>query len=394
MRIKNMLGSMRRELLVLLIAGLAVIGLYTWRLASLLPGISTSEKLTSATPLGWHGLYHHPLYLPLEAVRSVVFKLAGHEHIALLRSPNVLFGIVAGAALSWVLFNWHSNRTATLTSLMFITSAWALHSSRLATFDTLYLVALPLLLALYVNAQENPESGWWYYGSLLLWGVLLYVPGLVWLVLFMMVLQRSSLKTGWDTFSHWYQRLFYIALGLIWLPLLVWRLNDLSTLKLWLGLPSHFAAPLTVVKQFAAVPVHLFVRGPQYPDQWLGRLPILDVFTLATCLIGIYFYATKLRAARSRALVGLLIISVLLVGLHGVVSLSLVVPLLYIFVAAGLAYLLREWLQKFPFNPLARAIGVSFILVAVGLSCVYNLRSYFIAWPHNTVTKAVFRQQP
>jgi 4-amino-4-deoxy-L-arabinose transferase-like glycosyltransferase len=394
MRFKNSSGFSGRELIYIAVAGVALASLYLWRLASLAPGISATEKLTATTPLGWHGIYHHPFYLSLAVLRSVAFKLVGQQHISVLRAPNVLIGLLAVAGFIWIVYHWHSNRTALLTSLLFATSAWVLHSSRLASFDTLYLVATPLLLAFYIGYQEKPSSRLWHYGSLLLWGVFLYVPGLIWVVLYMIYMQRSAIREGWRTFSHWHARLFYIFCGLIWLPLLIWRLRDVSILKLWLGLPAHFGSYHEVIKQFIAVPVHLFVRGPQYPEQWLGRLPILDVFTLAACLIGLYFYATNLKAGRSRLLIGLFILGLLTTGLHGAVSLSLAVPLLYIFVAAGLAYLLREWLQKFPFNPLARSIGVGVILIAVGLSCWYNLRSYYIAWPHNSVTKATFRERP
>jgi hypothetical protein len=394
MRLKSPLGFTGREFLLVSLAILGVIVIYFWQLARFLPGISHTEKLAINTPVGWHGLYQHPLYLPIEFARSVIFKLFGTDHVLLLRTPNVLLGIAAVLAFSWIVYNWHSNRTAILASLMFLTSAWVLHSSRLASFDTLYLLAVPLMLALYINAQENPESGWWYYGSMMIWGITLYVPGLVWLVLYMMFMQRSQTKAGWASFSAWYHRLSYVLLGLILLPLLVWRLRDVATLKLWAGIPAHFGAPLDIAKQFVAVPVHLFARGPQYPEQWLGRLPILDIFTLAACIVGIYFYLTNLKAGRSRLLFGLLLLTMLLVGLHGAVSLSLVVPVLYLFVAAGIAFLMKEWLQRFPFNPLARTIGIGFILAAVGLSCLYNLRSYYIAWPHNSVTKSTFRQQP
>ena len=49
---------------------------------------------------------------------------------------------------------------------------------------------------------------------------------------------------------------------------------------------------------------------------------------------------------------------VVLVGLGGPVGLSILVPLLYVAVATGLAYLLHEWLKVFPNNPLARGFGI------------------------------------
>jgi hypothetical protein len=83
----------------------------------------------------------------------------------------------------------------------------------------------------------------------------------------------------------------------------------------------------------------------------------------------------------------------LLVGLGGPVGLSLLVPLLYVWAAAGIAYLTREWLQVFPNNPLARSLGLGLIVLAVGLGCIYNLRAYFVAWPHNQTTRVTFQSR-
>ena len=148
---------------------------------------------------------------------------------------------------------------------------------------------------------------------------------------------------------------------------------------------------MTLLKQFAAVPVHLFIRGPQYPELWLGKAPILDVFALVACILGIYFYLTHWKASRSRYLAVLALFGFVLVGLGGPVGLSILVPLLYMAVATGLAYLLRDWLKTFPNNPLARSLGIGLVVFAVTLSCLYNYRAYFIAWPHTAVTKATFR---
>jgi hypothetical protein len=81
-------------------------------------------------------------------------------------------------------------------------------------------------------------------------------------------------------------------------------------------------------------------------------------------------------------------------GLGGAAYLSLVVPLLYIFAATGIAYLLHEWLRVFPLNPVARKLGIGLVVVAVAVSCSYNLRAYYVAWPHNAATQTAFRAPP
>jgi hypothetical protein len=183
-----------------------------------------------------------------------------------------------------------------------------------------------------------------------------------------------------------------LAAGIWWLPLLAYHFvqkpRDILT---WLGLPDHFSAGQHLLKQFAGVPVHMFVRGPEYPYIWLGRAPVLDIFVLISAILGVYFYITHLKVGRSKLLLLMLIVSMVLIGLGGPVQFSLVVPLLYFFAAGGIAFLLREWLQVFPVNPFARTLGVLLIAAAVILSCAYNLRAYFIAWPHNKTAIATFQ---
>ena len=86
----------------------------------------------------------------------------------------------------------------------------------------------------------------------------------------------------------------------------------------------------------------------------------------------------------------LLLCSMFLVGLGGVVSLSAPIAILYLISATGITFLLKEWLSMFPINPIARILGIGLVTVAVLISAVYGIRSYFIAWPHNTVTKTTF----
>jgi hypothetical protein len=386
----NFLANRKRLILLCLVVITGLGWLFLYRLGSLTGGLSGGEYKTVTEPLGWHNLYQQPLYLPIKLVRSVVFWLEPDHGQLLSRLPNVLFGALAVAVLAWLVRLWHGNRTAWLAGLLFATSAWTLHVSRLASYDVLYLLAIPALLLVHLGLQKQPRPGLWYLSNLLN-GLVLYVPGLVWLVLLNAYMQRRLLASTWRQFNSARQRAVYVLAGLIWLPLLIIDLTRAGHLKPWLGMPDHLAGPLTLLKQLATVPMHLFIRGPQYPDLWLGRTPVLDVFTLIVCLVGIYFYLTRLDSARSRLLAGFFILGAVLIGLGGPVSLSLLVPILYLAAATGIAYLLRDWLKVFPLNPVARGVGLGLIFLAVGVSCVYNLRAYFIAWPHNSDTKAAFR---
>jgi hypothetical protein len=383
----------RQFLALVAVVIIAVSWLLLYRLGSLTGGISPTELATANLTLGWHGLYHQALYLPLNFMRSAIFFAFGHHGQLLTRLPNVLFGALAMLAFVWLIRVWHGTRTMILTGALFITSAWVLHVSRLASYDVLYLWAVPTLLLIQAAQQRRPRSAWIQYGGLMIWGLMLYIPGLIWLMLVNLYWQRQAIINAWRHFHRLWQRMLYVLAGSIWLPLLVLQLTRAGSLRSWLGLPTHLETPLRLLKQLGGVFVHLFIRGPQYPAVWLARTPLLDIFTLVACLIGLYFYATHWRAARSRLLGSYVVVGIILVALNGPVGLSLLVPFLYILAATGVAYLVHEWLQVFPINPLGRAVGLSLIALVIALSCLYNLRAYFVAWPHNTTTQITFRHQ-
>jgi hypothetical protein len=366
-------------------------GLLLYRLNTLTGGLTGSEYITSAVAVGWHGVYDQPLYLPLTIVRSIIFVLQPDHGDLLTRLPNALFGGLTIITFAWLIRLWHGTRTAFLAGLLFATSAWVLHVSRLASFDVLYLWAIPMLLVTHVQMHRNSAKDYVFYGSMLMWGFLLFIPGVVWLVIANTVLQRKTILQGWRLRTTSLKQALYVLCGAIWLPLLATALTRPGNIKLWLGIPDTLASPHDLLKQFAGVFVHLFIRGPQYPELWLNRAPLLDLFALGICIIGIYFYATHRHVARTKLLAILTAIGILLVALGGPVGISLLVPILYIAAATGIAYLLHEWLAVFPVNPFARGLGISLIFIAVAVSCAYNMRAYYIAWPHNVTTQAIFR---
>lgn len=374
---------------VLALVALAV--LLAYHLGSLVGGISSGELQVATMPVGWHGIYHHPQNLPLKLVRSVDFAVFRHHGQTLTRLPNVLFGAAGIASFAWLVSLWHSRRTAALATLLFATGAWTLHVSRVASNDVLYLWAIPTLLLSYSLLHHYPRSKAAWYGALLAWLLLLYVPGMVWLLVISAYTERKVVAKAWRYHQLWREIPLSLLLLALSLPLLVLDVLRHGRLVQWLGAPAAWPSVATVVRHELAVPYHLLVRGPAYPELWLARAPVLDIFTLVIALLGIIFYARHWQASRTRLLAGLFIGGGVLVGLGGPVSFSLLIPLVYVTAATGLAYLIHEWLRTFPRNPLARGVGFGVIGLAIGLSCLYNLRAYFVAWPHNATTQATFR---
>jgi hypothetical protein len=389
-RLKSLRWQRSRFTTWVILAALVLALLLIYRLGSLVGGLSGTEIKAATEPVGPHGIWNNPQYLPLKLVRTVVFDVFPNHGQTLTRLPNVIFGAAAVASFSWLIWLWHGRRTAIFTTILFAAGAWTLHASRLASFDVVYLWATPMLLIIQALLYRHSDNRAVWYGALLTWLLLLFVPGMIWLIAIQLVLQYQIILKAWASASR-RRRAISVTLPVLAAATLAFDLVRSGHMIQWLGLPAHWDSLGTLIKHFVAVPVHLFIRGPQYPEIWLGRAPILDAFVLLAAVLGVYFYAKHWRAWRSRTLGTMFAAGWILVAIGGPVGLSLLVPLLYVAAAAGLAYLLHEWLKVFPLNPLARGLGIGLISLLVALSCLYNLKAYFVAWPHNQATKATFR---
>jgi hypothetical protein len=161
-------------------------------------------------------------------------------------------------------------------------------------------------------------------------------------------------------------------------------------LATWLGLPSAMPSLIEVAKNIAAVPYHLVVANNAPAENWLGRAPLLDAFSAVAFAVGGYLLLRKIRLLRAPLWITILLLGVVLVGLNGPVSVGVLLPFMYVLVAAGVGYLLDQWLTVFPRNPIAKSLGISVLSIVIGLVCWFNIQHYFIGWPHARATHEVF----
>lgn len=389
MALKGWIKTNFKYMVLIAALGLLTIFLFTYKLSSLVGGLSPTELTIAKMKLGLSGLINDPLYLPIKIVRSVVYFLVPEHGQTLTRLPSVFFGVLAVGAFGICMKLWHGARTGLLITLLFITSAWTLHVARSASNDVLYLWAVPSLLLVQALLHNYKSSKWVWALAISVWSVVIFIPGLVWLILAQIIIKRKDFI---QTYRQIDSKLF--KYGILVLPLCAAVLLGLgfsnnASLALWLGYDSP-SVWTESVKNFLGVPLHLIFFGPLYPDIWLGHAPIFDIFVLICVSLGLYFYVRNYRAARSQTLFSFAIILWILVGTLGLKPYSGLVVLSYMIAGAGLAYLTKEWFKVFPRNPLARGVGIAIIAVIVGLSCIYNLRAYFFAWPHNNDTRQHF----
>jgi hypothetical protein len=363
-----------------------------YRLGSLTGGISTAELQQRAFAGNWHHIIHDPLNAPLTSLEWLCLAISSHQGQTLTRLASTVFGVLALVSFAYVLRRWYGVRTALFGTVLFGLSSWFLHVSRFAGPEVLYLWAVPTLLATHIAWERYSKRPFTTFIAIAVLAILLYIPGMFWLVLLSLTMQSHHLIDGWRQLKQIWQRVGLVALFVVLMaPLGVALIHTPTLIQDWLGLPQTFSDPGEVPRRFAQTIGILIWRGPKQPQLWLDRIPVLDVFSGIMGLLGTVFYARHIAAPRTRLLVSMYVIGAIFYSLGGSVSFSMLIPIIYLVIAAGVGYLLHEWLHVFPRNPLARSIGFGLLGLAISLACVYNVRAYFVAWPHNETTIATFK---
>ncbi len=346
--IKRRILGLWKEFGLGLVAVAVTLALLGYRLGSLAPHFSPGELRAHQASATIGDILSNPMHFPLK-ILGWLAHAAPHSHaVTAARIPSVLFALLAVALMVYILKRWYGRRSMVFGFIIFICSAWLLHVGRYSGFEIDYILGILVLLAIHVTLQDNEENPYVFIGWLLTNIVLLFIPGFVWFVLLSMVWQFRTVFHAWQVLEAAWTRGLIIALAvlgllgpvvsIIWTPSLLWP---------WLGLPSHLPLWRTLASNLGHNVEAIAYMGPHRPELWLGQLPILDI---------------------------------VMVG----------VPILYMIVVGGIAYLLYFWLRVFPRNPLARNVGLGLICIVVGLSCIYNLSQYFIAWPHNLETAEAY----
>lgn len=366
-------------------------GLLLYKLGSLTTNLSSSEVKQQVFSSSWRHIKDDPLNLPYTFVQWLLLHVFSHHGITVTRLTSVFFGALSVAAFAYIVRRWYGIRTAIFSIILFATSGWFLHVSRFAGVDVMYLWAVPTLIAVQIAWERHAKLPWISWAAVAIIALLLYIPGMIWLVLLSFGLHPAQLIRSWQHTRRWWQWLVLTVVGLLFAtPLLQAFVRHHSLIQTWVGLPNHYHAASQIGHGLLHSVSFLVYRGPIDPQRWLDRIAVLDIFSIVMLLLGVVFYIRHALAPRTRQLLGMWVIGAIFFALGGPVSYSVLVPIAYLVVTGGIGYLLHEWLRVFPKNTLARATGYSVLGLVVGAACIYQLRSYFVAWPHAPSTISAY----
>lgn len=286
---------------------------------------------------------------------------------------------------------WYGRRLAVFGILLFMTSASFLHVARIATPAIIYPFAMAVILSMAVWWHKNSRPRWLIYASSAIAGLLLYVPGALWLLLGLLIIERKHIianikQNTKDTAAA-------NILGLLTLaPLVNYLVNDWQNIQYILGINGNINVSV-FLHDIARVWQYFFVGGYDTPVYNVGMLPLLNIFIVLLFFVGVYLYSKHPKAARTKLLLYWGIATTLLIALPSAIHISFLLPVIFVLSVGGMGYLLHLWLSVFPRNPLARGFGIGLLAIVVSFSIVYNVANYFLAWSNNDQVQRTFSKR-
>ena len=374
----------------MLVLSLVVIGyfLYFSRLGTLLPGYSAPELQTLSGSSDWHAIVHNPINAPYK-ILSLVLILATHHSLLATRIVSAGFGIAFVLLFYVIVRAWCSYRVAYLSTIMFATSGGLLHFARFGTGDILQMSVLALVALGLWYRKERKHRAIIGYLLVLLFVTLWYVPGMVWFEILGLLPLGATIRGQLRRSRNIHIVSLVVVLLAAVAPLSIACASSPGLLLQVLGLPSSLNVLPNIGSNLYRLMADIVVYGTGNPLLWVGHAPLLSTVEVVAAAIGAY-WAYRNASIRSTFLFGSLAIGLALASLRGAATFACLVPILYLLVALGLDRFMDTWLAVFPRNPFARYTGVGVLVVLVAFSVLYQVRSYYVAWPHSPATRAIY----
>lgn len=362
------------------------------KLGSLTHGLAVSEQQLPSVHASVHTLIHNPSNAPYTIAQLLIALVLPGSGFTASRLPNVLIAAIITGLLYWLLKQWYGRRLALFGVALLITSPWLLHVARLADPGITSALAMTTILALAAAWHKKTWSRPLLYVTVILCVALIYIPGGVWLVAGAVVIERKALRFGIQKYSLANRIVASLVGCLLLLPLILQLVASPKVYRTYLGWPHGLASPLTYMHHFVAVWQYIFVGGLNNPLYNVGTLALLNILMTLAFVVGLRMYGQHWRATRTQLLVTLWIIGTALAALASGDPLVLL-PIVIVLVSGGIGYLLHLWLKVFPRNPYARSFGIGLMALVVVFAVVYNLRNYYVAWPHTEAVRGVFTRK-
>jgi 4-amino-4-deoxy-L-arabinose transferase-like glycosyltransferase len=363
--------------------------LYLLRLGTLTKGLSPAEVQAANNSASIENIIHDPIYAPHKLLQYGLRELFGY-HPWCLRAASVIIAAFLLMCFYNLCSRWFGRLIGTVTTIALASAPWVTLLGRSATPSIMLLVPALLLFSYYWFARSKKwvTFSWLFFCVCV--GAALYVPGLVWLLVVGVVINRRSLIFSLKRLKL-LQMLVGISLVLILIAPLIWAIiRAPSLLHHWLLIPTNWIGLGALAKNFGWAISSLFFRTRQHIEWIIGRAPILMIVSSALAFFGAY--AMSLQARQKLYAIAALVLFGCLASAanNNYVYLSYCLVPLMMLSAAGLRFLFLQWQAVFPRNPLPRYFAYGLIIMLTIGQIAYGVRSTIYAWPHTSDTKSIF----
>jgi 4-amino-4-deoxy-L-arabinose transferase-like glycosyltransferase len=364
----------------LIIALATVFVLFFWHLAALAPRLSLGETIYKQSVQSLSGIMDNPIYLPHKLLSFLLIKIGNGS--TSIRLASVIMSLIFIASFYIVCRRWFGQFIALATTILFTSIPWIILYSRSGTPEIMLLSPL-VLLAAFLWFSKTDKKTIAFFLLILLTGVLLYVPGMIWFVVVAGAFLQGKVSESSQELSKKIICAGGVLLVLLLVPLALAISKNTAVLKSILLIPTSFHGAKETVSSISWSIGSLVWKTRQHSYLSVGRLSILNATNMILALFGIYIMWTKARR-EFYALIFLFIFGIVASGLNeNVAFLILSLPSIGILMAAGLRYLYGEWRTVFPLNPLPKTLALALICSLVLLNLYVGIRYSLITWPHS-----------
>lgn len=357
-----------------------------FQLGGLTENLSSPEVVYIESTASIGQILSEPTFLPHKLLTFLASSIS--HSTAVLRLPSVVIAEISILVAVFYLRRIYSRRTVILAVLLIVSSSWLLSIGRLA-LPQIALVLWAPLFCLWEYLKRTKKSNLAIILLATASASAIYVPGFLWLILGLFILERKAVKQLIGQASPWANMVGAGLLIALLLPLLRASILAPQQLLVVSGLPTTLTALGMFPQNFIRSLGELFVLSHKGAVFTVGRLPVLDIFSIVLLLCGIY--AQRYSSRQWRLILGAgALVCLTFVSLSNLITSAVLIPLVYALTAAGIGFLLTQWFTVFPYNPIAKSVGTTLLTLGVLTIAFYHINRYFIAWSQAPDTRKQF----
>ncbi|MDQ3065175.1 MAG: glycosyltransferase family 39 protein, partial [bacterium] len=345
---------------------LIALSLMSWRLAGLTPGLSETEIATYNSANSVADIFDNALNGPYKI--GIYLSTRVFNNAFGLRIVGALIGVVTIGLFYLIAQKLLIMRNALITTVLFATSSIFLHTTRLASPNVMLLSLLALVaIGAMVRFDKRTDLGW-ILASIIV-ALSLYTPGIIIFVIIGALWQLRRVKKSFSNLSSDILIICAVIFSLLLAPLIISIIRDPALGAQLIGIPESLPNIKDFGESLLRIPSSIFAISPDNPVYWLGRQPILDVFSIVMIIYGLISLFRQFRLERLVLFVGIFVLSSIWIAISGNhQAIIILIPFLYLIIGMGIQDFTDIWLAVFPRNPIARYTGLCLLIVAVALT--------------------------